>query len=123
MLNPAPRAGFDGNVPALGPPRLFDWTPIRLRLRGAFYGNSRSFVNWDDDFGTGLSSVLHKGSLGHVTWIRHSGSVENHTLTDGGYSSEEFGLGSVCLTQKPLIKMGEVLVSLTPGEIVGSGLT
>jgi hypothetical protein len=51
MLNPAPRAGFDGNVPALGPPRLFDWTPIRLRLRGAYYGNSGSFVNWDDDFG------------------------------------------------------------------------
>jgi hypothetical protein len=44
-------------------------------------------------------------------------------IVTGGYSSEEFGLGSVCLTQKPLIKMGEVLVSLTPGEIVGSGLT
>jgi hypothetical protein len=44
-------------------------------------------------------------------------------IVTGGYSSEGFGLGSVCLTQKPLIKMGEVLVSLTPGEIVGSGLT
>ena len=44
-------------------------------------------------------------------------------IVTGGYSSEEFGLGSVCLTQKPLIKMGEVLVSLTPSEIVGSGLT
>ena len=44
-------------------------------------------------------------------------------IVTGGYSSEGFGLGSVFLTQKPLIKMGEVLVSLTPGEIVGSGLT
>lgn len=44
-------------------------------------------------------------------------------IVTGGYSSEEFGLGSVCLTQNPLIKMGEVLVSLTPGEIVGAGLT
>jgi len=44
-------------------------------------------------------------------------------IVTGGYSSEEFCLGSVCLTQNSLIKMGEVLVSLTPGEVVGSGLT
>ena len=67
MLNPAPRAGFDENVPALGPPRLFDWTPIRLRLRSGCYSNSQEIVNWDDDFGTILptpsSPILAGGHL------------------------------------------------------------
>ena len=35
-------------------------------------------------------------------------------IVTGGYSSEDFGVGSVYLTQNSLIKVGEVLVYLTP---------